>query len=175
MKQLIILSMILWIAACDQPPSEPTGPSEAEALAEANTDLVYGYLDAIASGDLDAMANVLSDEFIGFGPNFGDSATKVQVLENWTTNWDSVFIYIDYERIATSTESISEGRNMGDWVMDWANITVNYKDSTSATFMFHGVFRVKDNRINRSASFYNVADILTQRGYQIVPPSDDIE
>ncbi|MDA0194153.1 MAG: hypothetical protein O2887_10095 [Bacteroidetes bacterium] len=173
MKQLMILSIFLWIAACNQASSESAGPSAEEQLAEANTNLVYGYLDAISSNNLDAVANALSDDFIGYGPNYGDSVTKAQVLQSWTGNWDSVFTSINYARIETTTESIAEGENMGDWVMDWANISLNYQDGSSATFMFHGVFKVADSKIVTSASFYNVADILTQRGFTFVPPSGD--
>ena len=172
MKKLLFLPAILWLASCT-PQTEPAGPSETDIRNDANKELVFGYIKAVSDADFDAMSNALADDFIGYGPGIADSVTKSQTIENWKNNWDELYSSVNYDRIYTGTENPTDGPYKGDWVMDWANITVDYKDGGSATFMFNGVFQVDSSKIVKSAAFYNVADILTQRGFNITPPTDD--
>ena len=64
-----------------------------------------------------------------------------------------------------------DGQNKGDWVLEWGFIKVDYKNGVpSASFAFHGSYRLENDRIVFSVVYYNVADILDQQGFTFVPP-----
>jgi|GEM_PF-5356069 len=160
----ILLSSLL-IVSCT-PPEDPQ-----IAIDEANTKVVFDYIDAVTNGDIDAMSAALADGYWSYGPAIADSSSKAENIANWTGNWDSLFAKIDYARVASTTESFADGPLAGDWVSDWATITVDYQDGTQTTFRFNGVYRVEGGKITRSTSFYDRADLLTQIGWTLAPPS----
>ena len=169
MKNLVFVVLLILVASCAQP-TEPAGPSEIDLRNEANTKVVYAYIDAISNNNVGALGDMLSDEFWNYGPGINDSTNKAQTIATWQTNWDSLVTNITYERLGTGTENPTEGPNAGDWVMDWANVTVDYQDGTSATFMFNGVFMLENGKIIMSASIYDRWDMLDQRGFTLNPP-----
>ncbi len=170
---LFSLAMIFMMAACT-PPEAPEDPMIA--VHEANTQTVYDYIAAMTTGDVNAAASFLTDDYYYYGPNIADSASKVDHLSRWKGNLDSLFTKVTYSRIATITQSYEEGRLQGDWVADWSVMSIDYQNAPSVSFNFHAVYRVEEGKITRSTSFFNQADILTQQGWQMTPPpSEDAE
>ena len=170
MKHLACFAIFCMVIVSCTPPEDPQ-----IAIDEANTKVVFDYINAATTGDIDAMSAALTDGFWSYGPAIADSSSKADNIAGWAANWDSVFTKINYERVATTTKSFAEGPLAGDWVSDWATITVDYQNGSQATFRFNGVYRVEDGKITRSTSFYDRADLLTQIGWELNPPSTEEE
>lgn len=69
--------------------------------------------------------------------------------------------------------TIPDGKNKGEWVANWAELNIVYKNKMgSVTIWANSNYMVENGKILRSITFYNEADALRQLGYQFVPPVD---
>jgi|SRR6266850_6814880 len=162
-----ILAIGLAMASCNKP------KEVRNDLGEQNKAVVDKFIQALITGDLKTVDNVLADDFKAYGASRSDSSAKTQYLEIWKHNWDSVFSTMKYNRHIALTESIKDGPVMGDWVLEWGDVSTTYKNGRlPVTFKFHAVYRVKDGKVNLASSFYNVADIMAQQGFKFVSPED---
>ncbi len=168
----MIASIIILFWSCTAPVSEDADVAELPPEGEEQMQVVENYLDALLGKDVAAMESFLSDDFMSYGPAVNDSSDRTQTIETWKNNWDSLYTSIDYDRAHRIFTNTGEGTAAGDWVSDWAIITINYMDSReSVTFWFNGVFRIADGKINLSRAFYDTGDIMAQQGFEFVQPS----
>ncbi|MDZ4747926.1 MAG: hypothetical protein SH808_05525 [Saprospiraceae bacterium] len=65
----------------------------------------------------------------------------------------------------------SKGDNNGEWVGNWAELTIGYQDGGSVTIWANTDYLIENGKIIRSLTFYNEADALRQLGYTIIAPS----
>src|SRR5258706_12040177 len=152
MKKLIFPAIILvGLASCSKP-----GPP-VDTVGEQNKALVQKYVDAVAKGDTANIESFLADGFKAYGPARKDSSTRQQELDNWKKNWKNNWASVNYDRAAMVAFTLPPGEKFpGDWVADWANITVKYKNGTpSATFYYHAVSRIKEGKIDLTQEFFN--------------------
>ncbi len=181
MKKLFIpaIALIVALASCSKPmPATDTGQtSAADSLGAKNKELVKKYLDAVLTGNTTAMAEYLADGYMGHGPAMKDSVNKQQNLDNWKKNWEEQFNSIKYDEVVSLTPSIkpeTKSRAVGDWVLTWGIISVEYKNGMPPVkFNLHATYRIANGKIERSYVYYNVADILTQQGFTFVPPKKE--
>ena len=62
---------------------------------------------------------------------------------------------------------------MGDWVLNWALLTIKYKvGSVPVQLWVNAVYRIENGKIVQSRTFYNEADVLRQLRYMITPPQE---
>ena len=163
MQKIVPLLIFVCLLAC--------ASSDEAIVAEKNTEIVYKYLEASISSDFETMESLLADVYIGAGPGLKDSVTKTQHLANWKSRWINDFESIDYERSETVTKRITYGPFLGDWVSDWARVTVTYKNGfPPVTFMLNSVFRVRNGFIERSRVYYDTGDVMRQQGFTFQPP-----
>jgi len=168
MKRLIFPAIVLvGLASCSKP-----GPP-VDTVGEQNKALVQKYSEAIVRGDTADLESFLSDDFRSSGPAMKDSSNREQQVDSWKKNWRDSWASVNFDRQAMVAFTIPPGeKHPGDWVADWANITVKYKNRTpSATFFYHAVSRVKEGKIDRTIVYYNVNDILVQQGFTLTPPA----
>jgi hypothetical protein len=164
-KSVFALILAVVVAACMQPPSTNDGRNLS------NEAIVVKYADALVNGRVDEMGTYLADNYKVYGPAMTDSATREQELQGWRNNWDSVYTSISYDRYAMLSTHVDSGRVAGDWVFDWGIVTLNFKSGkTPVNFWWHGVHRIKDGKIDLARGFYDVNDILVQRGFTVTPP-----
>lgn len=177
MKNLLLIAFIIvtfW--SCTAPVSEDADVAELPSAGEDQIQLVDNYIDAILNKDFSSMESMLSDDYMGYGPAAEDSVDRTQTLENWKNNWDSLYTSIDFNRTGFVFKNVEEGDYPGEWVSEWAQITLNYIDGReSVTFWWNGVYRVTDGKINRSREFFDTGDIMAQQGFEFVPPGGDSE
>lgn len=166
-KTVIPVLLLLIIAACTQVPTPVN-----DTIGENNKEVIRKYADAIVRGDTAAIGSFLADNYRGYGPGLNDSSNWEQEVNDWKKNWREEFASIKYERVGINAFTVAENSNLdGDWVADWAVITVTYKNGNKpVTFWWHGVSRVKEGKIDLSRSFFNINDFYTQQGYTITPP-----
>ena len=138
-----------------------------------NLELIDNYVKAVENMDYEAMGNYLDDNYMGVGPSVGDSINKVQAIENWKTNVDNLYESIKYNRSRKITAMIPDGENKGDWVSNWAELTISYKDGKGPiTIMANTLYRIENGKITKSYTFYNEADALRQLGYEFYLPNE---
>ena len=161
MKNIFCL-LILLITACSRSGNDPS---------QANAALVQQYLDAVANKDYGAMESLLADNYIGMGPSVGDTINKQQAIENWKLTSENIYESVVYELSEILPASIAEGPGAGDWVSNWAYLTINYKDGRGPVNLWlNAVYKIENGKIARSRTFYNEADVMAQLGYRVFPP-----
>jgi ketosteroid isomerase-like protein len=167
MKQLVLMILIsLGLLSCNSS-AENSGNKEKENLAIAKK-----YMQAVETKNVATMDSLLSDKYMGYGPSVGDSANKDQAIKDWKYNVDNLYESIEYTRSKEMAVTVNEGDAIGDWVLNWAYLTIKYKDGRGPVNLWvNSVYRIEDGKIVQSRSFYNEADALRQLHYSITPPT----
>ena len=165
MKNLLLLStfLILFVTAC----------SDGNENAIKNVAIVDGYVNAVQQLDYKLMDNFLSDEYIGYGPSANDSINKSNASSAWKKNVEELYEKIEYKKTRSIAVSVPEGENQGDWVSNWAQLEITYKDSGEKVVVWaNTVYKIEEDRISKSYTFYNEADVLEQLGYVFINPDN---
>jgi hypothetical protein len=116
MKQLIVLATIsLSLFACT---------SSVEKKEKANLAIAQKYMQAIETKNVALMDSLLADNYIGYGPSAGDSTNKEQAILNLKDNVENLYESIEYTRSKELAVTVKEGEAIGDWVLNWAYLTI---------------------------------------------------
>jgi hypothetical protein len=162
MKKLLLIGLLFVAVSCD------SGPDEGEV----NIEIVKKYISAVESKDYATMESLLADNYIGIGPSVNDSTSKPQAMENWKDESEDLYDRITYEKSRFVAVEEDEGENAGQWVANWAQVKISYKDGGSATLLANTMYRLVNNKIEKSFTFYNEADVLEQLGFIFIHPDD---
>ena len=147
------------------------GCSSANNNAEKNVALIDNYVKAVENLDYEAMESYLADNYLGLGPNYGDSINKVQAVENWKKNVETLYEKIEYQKSRNAAVIITDGDNQGEWVSNWAELKITYKgDKGSVIIWANSTYQIENGKIIKSFTFYNEADALRQLGYVFINP-----
>jgi len=129
------------------------------------------YMEAVETKNVALMDSLLSPNYIGYGPSVGDSTTKEGALASWTYNAENLYESYVYTRHKELAVTVTEGTGIGDWVLNWAHLTIKYKDGRGPINLWvNAIYRVENGKIVESRTFYNEADALRQLGYSFVAP-----
>ncbi len=160
MKKLIFLSaLIIGLLSC----SSADDKKESENLA-----LAQKYMEAVQNMDAATMESLLADNYMGYGPSVGDSVSKEVAVWNFKYNAENLYESFEYTRHKEIAVTVKEGEAVGDWVLNWAYLTIKYKDGRGPINLWVNiVYRFEDGKIVHSRTFYNEADALRQLGYTI--------
>ena len=165
MKKLLFFALIsICLAACN---------STLEKRNSENIELVKNYIQSVEDMDFDAMEKYLDDNYLGLGPSYGDSIRKGEAVKNWQTNVFNLYEKIHYNRSRFSAVTIPDGENKGEWVANWAELDIVYKNGKgSVTIWANTNYLIKDGKIVKSLTFYNEADALRQLGYKMMSTNE---
>lgn len=165
MKQLILLATIsISLFACT---------SSADKKEKANLAIAQQYMKAVETKNVALMDSLLADNYIGYGPSVGDSTNKEGAILNWKDNVENLYESIQYTRHKEIAVTVKEGEAMGDWVLNWAYLTIKYKvGNVPVNLWVNIVYRIENGKIVQSRTFYNEADVLRQLRYTIDPPQE---
>jgi hypothetical protein len=165
MKPLIVLAIIsLSLFACT---------SSADKKEKANLAIAHKYMQAIETKNVAIMDSLLADNYIGYGPSVEDSTNKEQAILNWKDNAENLYESIEYTRSKELAVTVKEGEAIGDWVLNWAYLTIRYKIGKEPVHLWVNiVYRIENGKIVQSRTFYNEADVLRQLRYMITPPQE---
>ena len=163
MKHLITLgALIICLMGC---------ASNTDKQHAANIDLVNQYIKSVEDLDFNSMSTYLDDNYVGMGPSKADTINKADAIESWKTNVTNLYEKIHYNRSKTVSVTIPDGPNKGDWVVNWAELNIIYKDNKGeVTIWANTNYLIENGKIIRSFTVYNEADALRQLGYKIVAP-----
>ena len=163
MKQLTVLALIsLSLIACT---------SSADKKEKANLAIAKKYVNAVETMNVETMDSLLADNYIGYGPSVGDSTNKEEALSSWKYNTENLYESIKYTHHTELAVTVKEGRAKGDWALNWAFLTIKYKDGRGPVYIWvNSVYLIENGKIVMSRTFYNEADVLRQLRYNLVPP-----
>jgi hypothetical protein len=160
-KLMLLVGISICLVACT---------SSTEKKQNENIDLVKSYVKSVEEMDFDAMEKFLDDNYLGLGPSYGDSIGKEQAVENWKENVTNLYEKIHYNRLKFASVTIPDGENKGQWVANWAELNIVYKNGRgSVTLWANTNYLIENGKIKKSITFYNEADALRQLGYKMVP------
>ena len=164
MKKLLYLTFVLpWLMGC----------SSFGDNSEKNIALVEKYIAGVENLEYDIMESILADDYQGLGPSIGDSIGKAQALENWKLNVETLYEKIEYQRSRSTAVTVTTGDNQGEWVSNWAELYIEYKnDGGAVTIWANTIYEIENMQIVKSFTFYNEADALRQLGYVFYHPND---
>jgi hypothetical protein len=130
-----------------------------------NTEIIQLYVEAVEAKDYSAMEELLAEDYMGYGPSYRDSTNKKAALENWKYNIEQLYERISYERSQIVALTIPSGPNQGEWVANWAEVKIKYKDGRGPIIIWaNSNYKIENGKISRSYTFYNEADALRQLG-----------
>ncbi len=153
----------------------PTKSDDKSATdkSEENLAIVYKFIMSVENDDTTTMASLMADNYRGYGPSIGDSASKEEALANWKYNIENFYASVKYTRFHNMAVNVKEGAEAdpGDWVSNWAYCTITYKDGRGpVNFWVNAVYKIENGKIVKSRTFYNEADVLRQLGYKFIKP-----
>lgn len=164
MKKLFFILVIIVVAA---------SCSVQNDKSEANLALVEKYVDAVENLDYSFMESALDDNYMGYGPSHTDSIGKELAIANWKNNIENLYKSVTYNKSRNLANFISEGPNAGEWVSNWAELIIVFKeDEKKVTIWANTIYKIENNKIVKSYTFYNEADVLEQLGYVFINPND---
>jgi hypothetical protein len=134
-----------------------------------NVKLVEAYVKSVEAMDFDAMDSYLGENYLGVGPSYGDSTNKENALINWRLNLETLYEKLEYTKSQFAPVTISDGPSKGEWVANWSELNITYKDGKTVTLWANTNYKVADGKIVESLTLYNEADALRQMGYSFLP------
>ena len=159
MKRLMLSGLIIAaIAGCSSPADK-----EKENIA-----LVDRYIEAVENLDYQTMSSLLADDYIGYGPDYGDSITREAAVENWKYVADNIYDKIDYRKSNNVAMRVTARGEEGDWVSNWSELYIRYKNGREVMLWANCVYQIKDGKISKTLTFYNEMDALRQLGFRVV-------
>lgn len=159
-KYIILAALVVGLFACT--------PNHSKMQAE-NVQLVKNYVTAVENKDFEAMNNYLADNYMGLGPSYGDTIYKAQAVENWKSNVENLYEKIQYTRLQFAPVTITEGDAKGEWVANWSEMKIVFKDGLGEVTLWSNTnYQLDNGKIVRSLTLYNEADALRQLGYTMV-------
>jgi len=160
MKQLIVLAIIgIFLAACT---------SSAEKKERENLAIAQKYMKAVETKNISVIDSLLADNYMGYGPSIGDSINKEGAVLNTKFLMDNLYESFEFTRHKEVAVTVKEGEAMGDWVLNWAYLTIKNKDGRGPVNLWVNiVYRIENGKIVHSRTFYNEADAMRQLGYSM--------
>jgi ketosteroid isomerase-like protein len=161
MKQIIVLVIAgISLFAC----TSPAEKKEKENLAVARK-----YMNAVETKNVLVMDSLLADNYWGYGPSIGDSINKEGAILNFKYLAENLYESFEYTRHKELAVTVKEGEALGDWVLNWAYLTIKFKDGSGPVNVWVNiVYRIENGKIVHSRTFYNEADVMRQLGYTMI-------
>ena len=162
-KIFLFLLGILLIYSCSVP-DKTTADNEA---------LIKKYVEAVENKDTATMESLLADNYEGYGPSVNDRIDKKGAVKSWKEITENLYETIHYSKSRILSVNIPDGENKGEWVSNWAELKIVYKkDKKEVTIWTNTVYKIENNKIIKTYTFYNEADVLNQLGYVFINPND---
>ena len=165
MKQLIFFAAIFTLLfSCT---------SSADKTKTENLAIARKFLQAVENKDVATMDSMLAENYKGFGPSYGDSVNKTEALAGFKYNSENLYESFKYNRFQNIAVTVKPGEEAleGDWVANWAELTLKYKDGRGPVILWvNSVYKIENGKITVSRTFYNEADALRQLGYEFTSP-----
>ncbi len=166
-----ILIVATGMVSCSS--SDPTH----SALGEQNKALVEKFYQAVSDNDTTALQELLSDDFMKYGPAASDSSTKAGFMD-FVKSLHESYGSVSFNRVARisydAAKDVPGEYITGNWVFIWTVLTLKTKDSGKEVKVnLHEDFAARHGKIEKLYVFLDYADWLKQMGYTFVAPATD--
>jgi len=159
---MLCIALIFGLTSCNQ-----------QNNGEAQIELIEKYIDAVEAKDVNIMSEMLADDYMGYGPSHNDSINKENAVAMWERNATELYEKIEYKKSRNMMVNVPDGENAGDWVSNWAIMEITYKDGSGPIQAWaNTTYLIRNEKITKTFTFYNEADILEQLGYVFVDVDD---
>lgn len=160
MKNICYFSLLLvFLMSC----------SGVDTNTKKNEALITDYVNAVQNLDYDLMGNYLAEDYMGYGPSLNDSIGREAAINSWKQNVSELYDKIEYNKSRVIALSVKDGSNKGDWVSNWAELEITYKNGVDKVkIMTNTIYMIKGDKISKSYTFYNEADALEQLGFEFI-------
>ncbi len=159
MNKITTLIVLCFLASC----------SQAKYDAKENVEIIEKYVQAVENLDYETMSSLLDDNYLGLGPSYGDSIRKTEAVENWKYTSENLYEGIKYNRSRNAAIFIPDGEEQGEWVSNWAELTINYQwTDIPVTLWANSIYKIENGKIVKSFTFYNEADAYRQLGFEFL-------
>jgi len=159
MKQIKKIGLIIFVAAVFISCSTQINSSAK------NEELIRKYVMAVEQNDASTMELLLADNYLGLGPSANDSINKPDAISNWKFNMENLYESIHYNKSRIISVNVPDGENKGEWVSNWAELTIVYKLGEEVVILANTVYQIENDQIVKSYTFYNEADAYRQLGF----------
>lgn len=161
MKQIILIAIAcIGLSSCT---------SSADKKEKENLAVARKYMEAVENKNLTTMDSLLAENYMGYGPSITDSINKEGAILNWKYLVENEYESFKYTRHKELAATVTEGDAKGDWVLNWAYLTIKFKNGGGPVNVWvNVVYRIEDGKIVHSRTFYNEADVMRQLGYSLV-------
>jgi ketosteroid isomerase-like protein len=164
MKRLLIALLILpFVVGCTS--------QNRQNKAKDDVAVVEKYVKAVENLDYPTMKSLLADNYMGYGPSYGDSIDRKTALAQIKYNVKNLYKSIHYNKVQNIAVTVTSDPNRGDWVSSWGELHIVYQNGKAVTLWANSVYRIENGKIVKSYTFYNEADALRQLGYVVVDPT----
>ena len=166
MKQVLLIVLIsISLNSCKD---------ESQNKEKENLAIAKKFMTAVESKDVATMDFLLADNYIGYGPSVGDSTTKKEAVQAFKFNAENLYETFEYTKHKELAVSSTDGEAMGDWVLNWAYLTIKYKEGRGPINLWvNAVYKIENGKIVQSRTFYNEADALRQLGFSFEAPTGE--
>jgi len=131
-------------------------------------------MKAVETKNISVIDSLLAENYMGYGPSVGDSINKEGAVSNTKFLMENFYESFEYTRHKEVAVTVKEGEVRGDWVLNWAYLTIKFKDGRGPVHVWVNiVYRIENGKIVHSRTFYNEADVLRQLGYTMEPPQTE--
>ena len=144
------------------------GCNPQEAVQKENVAIIESYIQAVENNDYEIMESLLADEYVGVGPSVSDTTNREMALATWRKNSDELYESINYTKSRTFPISVSGGDYPGEWVTNFAFLTIKYKNGDQVQLLANTSYKIENSKIINSFTFYNEADAFDQLGYVFI-------
>ncbi|GAB2569157.1 hypothetical protein [Spirosoma areae] len=168
-----VVASLLFVSALAQAQNTPANPPRYKDVvvdnptAEADMNVVGGFVNALVSGDVDKAKSLVSATYMGHGPAATDSSTTEQTITRWQQTYKTQMNR--KVSFVTQTFRVAAGNLKGNWVSLWGDYTFT-EAGKAISFPFQYTARVADGTIMSDRIYYDRSSILTQLGFTITPP-----
>ena len=78
---------------------------------------------------------------------------------------ENLYESIHYNKSRIISVNVPDGENKGEWVSNWAELTIVYKLGEEVVILANTVYQIENDQIVKSYTFYNEADAYRQLGF----------
>jgi len=164
MNRILILLFLAFLVSCSN------ANSDNDKTKQDNIAVVEKYIQAVQAKDIKTMGDMLSDDYMGYGPGFSDSINKTEAVANFKNVAENLYDKIIYARSINLAASLGDGPHPGNYVSNWAHLTITYKDGRGPVNLYANTsYRIENGKITLTRTIYDEADAMRQLGYQMQP------
>jgi hypothetical protein len=164
MNRFLFLFAFAFIISCN------SASSDDEKIRQDNVALVEKYIAAVQAKDVTTMGDLLSDDYMGYGPGFTDSINKIDAVANFKNVAENLYDKITYARSINLAATLKDGPHPGNYVSNWAHLTITYKDGRGPINLYANTsYRIENGKITLTRTIYDEADAMRQLGYEMQP------